>query len=88
MQVMFGPVLKQEYGQTYDVKLAMAECDLHALVKSSSDTMQDHINKFKRLIADVNFNRPAEIPPMRKAEIDFISSVPLKGKKATEVYAG
>ena len=47
--------LYQEYGQIYDVKRAMAECDLHALIKSSTQTMQEHINKFEHLIAEVNF---------------------------------
>gem|GEM_PF-6147643 len=62
----------------------MAECDLHALVKSPSNTMQEHINKFEHLIANVNFNRPAEIPPMRKAEINLIFLRSLERQDADE----
>ena len=62
----------------------MAECDLHALIKSPSDTMQNYINKFERFSAEVNFNRLAEISPMRKAEINLIFLCSLEGQDGDE----
>jgi hypothetical protein len=63
--------LEDEYGHISDIKRTNAESQFYSLRKKDSDKMEDHINKFSSLQQEVDYHRPASIPPMTTAQINI-----------------
>jgi gag-polypeptide of LTR copia-type len=77
--------LRQEYGQTFDIRRAVADTEFHALKKLKSMPMEDHIRKFKKLRAELDYQRPTGVLPMERALVNlaFLTSL-ITGEDETE----
>ena len=77
--------LKQEYGQTFDICRAVAGTEFHTLKKHKSTPMEEHIRKFKKLRAELNYQRPVGVLPMERALVNlaFLTSL-ITGDDETE----
>jgi hypothetical protein len=69
--------LKQEYGQTFDIKRACVEQQFRSLKKSKATPMDLHIKQFKQLKAEVNYHAPPGVLPMDRAlvNLQFLTSL-------------
>ena len=69
--------LQEEYGQILDIEYIRADYEFHALKKDSRISMNDHINRFTKLLQDVEYNKPPNVPPKDPGIVNltFIASL-------------
>jgi hypothetical protein len=63
---------EEEYSHVSDIKHTTAEFQFYSLRKKDSDSMESHIDKFSALQQEVDYHRPASIPPMTPDQINFM----------------
>jgi hypothetical protein len=63
--------LHEEFGNVSDALHAKSELLFHSLRKAPMTSMQDHINEFTRLQADVEYHSPPGTKPLWNAQINL-----------------
>ena len=69
--------LKDEYGRSLDFEYIRVNNEYQSLRKDKKISMNDHINRFNKLLQEVEYNKPSEIPKQDPAAINlqFLASL-------------